>query len=105
MKRLLPAAALIALAGCGRVNDLQPAPGHALPVRPKFATVTPTPTDLLTAPPYARPHRVDELEGVGERRRADRFDLPPPDGGAAPQPQTATQVQPSTDDPGPVTPR
>ena len=80
--RLIAGIAL--LAGCGRVGDLKPAPGQPLPVKPLMARTTPTPEQLLTPPPYARPDRVDELVKKSEPRRADPFDLPPPSGGAAP---------------------
>jgi hypothetical protein len=73
------------LAGCGRVSELQPKPGHALPVKPMMARTTPTVSQLLTPPTYARPDRVDELVKRSQPRAADPFDLPPPSGGAAPQ--------------------
>ena len=34
--------ATVGLAGCGRVAELQPAPGQALPVKPMMARTTPT---------------------------------------------------------------
>ena len=83
------------LAGCGQQADLKPAPGRALPVKPLLAKVTPTAEQLLTPPVNARPQRVDELIKRSEPRRADRFDLPPPDGGAVP-------MLPAGSDPGPV---
>src|SRR5947209_5125697 len=73
------------LAGCGRVSELQPRPGHALPVKPLMARTTPTVNELLTPPTYAHPDRVDELVKRSQPRAADPFDLPPPSGGAAPQ--------------------
>jgi predicted small lipoprotein YifL len=93
------------LAGCGRIGDLQPAPGQALPVKPKMARTTPTPEELLTPPPYARPERIDEILRRNVPRTADRFDLPPPDGGAAPAAETEAQADSRTDDPGPATPQ
>ena len=75
---LLVAVALLALAGCGRVADLKPAPGQPLPVKPLMARTTPTPSELLTPPTYARPERVDELVKRSQPRAADPFDLPPP---------------------------
>jgi hypothetical protein len=80
---LLTAASLAAPA-CGQTTDLQPAPGHALPVKPLLAKSTPTAEQLLTPPTNARPARVDELIRRSEPRRPDRFDLPPADGGLAP---------------------
>jgi hypothetical protein len=83
--RLLLLAAAFGLASCGRVAELKPAPGHALPVKPVMARATPTVEQLLTAPTYARPDRVDELVKRSQPRAADPFDLPPPSGGDAPQ--------------------
>src|SRR5436305_3508919 len=82
--RLLLLATVLGLAGCGRVAQLQPAPGHALPVKPEMARATPTVEELLTPPTYARPDRVDELVKRSQPRSSDPFDLPPPSGGAAP---------------------
>jgi len=103
--RLLLFAAL-GLAGCGRVAELQPAPGHALPVKPMMARTTPTVEQLLTPPTYARPSRVDELVTRSRPRAADPFDLPPPSGGEAPSqpagtppsnvPATTTTTSPPT---------
>lgn len=75
---------LCCLGGCGQMAPLQPAPGQSLPVRPLLASATPTAEQLLTPPTNARPARVDELIKRSEPRKLDRFDLPPPDGGAAP---------------------
>lgn len=72
------------LAGCARTAPLKPAPGQSLPVKPLMAKSTPTPEQLLAIPDIARPQRVDELMRRSEPREPDRFDLPPPDGGAAP---------------------
>ena len=69
---------------CGQMAPLQPAPGQRLPVKPLLANATPTAEQLLTPPTNARPARVDELIKRSEPRKPDRFDLPPPDGGAAP---------------------
>jgi hypothetical protein len=80
---LLTAGTLVAGA-CGQMAELQPAPGQRLPVKPLLANATPTAEQLLTPPTNARPARVDELIKRSEPRKADRFDLPPPDGGAAP---------------------
>lgn len=95
----------LGLASCGRIGELQPAPGQSLPVKPKMARATPTPEELLTPPPYARPERIDEILRRNEPRQTDRFDLPPPDGGAAPAAGTTTAAEDRTDDAGPATPR
>ena len=89
----------IALAGCGTAGSLKPPPGQALPIKPAMAQVTPTAEDLLAKPPFAAPERIDELMKRSVPRTADRFDLPPPSGGAAPVPddeeanQEAVRVQ------------
>jgi hypothetical protein len=96
MRRCLTIAAVLALAGCGRIANLEPAPGHALPVKPAMAKETPTAVQLLTPPAYARPVRVDDLIRRSQPRAQDPFDLPPPTGGAAPS-------LPAGTDPGAVT--
>jgi hypothetical protein len=102
--RVLLLAFLFGVAGCGRVADLQPAAGKALPVKPLMARSTPTPNDLLTIPPYAKPDRVDELVKRSQPRTADPFDLPPPTGGAAPAQPAGTDPQPVSNETGPATP-
>lgn len=77
MKRLIPCALVLALAGCGAAKELQPAPGAALPVAPYGAKATPTPAQLLTPTTQQRPQRSDELLRNSEQRRSDDFDLPP----------------------------
>jgi hypothetical protein len=100
--RLASAAALLSLAACGRMGDLKPAEGHALPVKPLMARSTPTPTELLTAPAYAAPNRVDELMKKSTPRLADPFDLPPPSGQAPTPPVEDNETNNSV---GPVTPQ
>jgi hypothetical protein len=98
--RILLVLATVLTASCGRVTELQPAPGQALPVKPLMARTTPTPAELLTPPTYARPVRVDDLVTRSEPRKADPFDLPPPTGGAAPPISPTTPSQPATDPTG-----
>jgi hypothetical protein len=86
------------LGGCGRVVDLQPAPGQPLPVKPLMARTTPTPQQLLAVPTYAKPDRVDELVKRSEPRAQDPFNLPPPTGGAAPSLPPGNQTLPLSDD-------
>ena len=86
MKRLILALASLGLAACGKIAPLEPPPGQPLPVRPLMATKTPDAEQLLSYTPQARPERIDELVRKSVPRKADRFDLPPPDGGAAPVP-------------------
>ena len=95
--RLALLAAVIGLVSCGRVADLQPPPGHKLPVKPEMARTTPTAKELLAIPTYARPDRVDELVRRSEPRPADPFNLPPPTGGAA------APAQPAGMEPAPAT--
>jgi hypothetical protein len=101
--RLFLIAAIVTLAGCGKVSPLQPAAGQSLPVKPAMASVTPDAEQLLTPPSYAKPERIDELMKRSQPRRADRFDLPPPSGEAPTLPQT--QEENSSEEAGPVTPR
>ncbi|HEV2595702.1 MAG TPA: hypothetical protein VGU01_10925 [Sphingomicrobium sp.] len=82
--RILLIAGIVSLNGCGHQVDLEPAPGHRLPVKPLMARSTPTFEQLLTPPIQTRPVRVDELVTRSKPRPADPFDLPPPTGGAAP---------------------
>ena len=86
--------AALSLTACGSAGSLKPPPGQALPVKPAMAQITPTAEDLLTRPAFAAPERIDELMKKSAPRKADRFDLPPPDGGAAPLPETE---QPASD--------
>ncbi len=87
----------LALAACGQTAPLKPLPGQSFPVRPLMARATPSVADLLELPPQAVPRRVDELLTKNQPRRADRFDLPPADGGAAPvEGVTSTQAPATT---------
>lgn len=96
MLRFAIVTVLSVLAGCGRVADLEPAKGQALPVKPMMARSVPDADALLTPPPYAEPDRIDELLKRSEPRQSDRFDLPPPTGGDAP-PLPAGAVPESAD--------
>ena len=98
-------AAILGVASCGRVAELRPAAGSALPVKPVMARTTPTPQELLAVPPYARPDRVDELVKRSQPRPSDPFDLPPATGGAAPSLPAGTDPQPAVTDTGPATPK
>src|SRR4051812_3392742 len=104
LTRIIAATVLLALAGCGRVADLKPAPGQPLPVKPLMARATPTPQELLRSPTYARPDRVGELMKRSEPRPQAPFNLPPPTGGAAPRVPAGTDPQPVDTSTGPATP-
>src|SRR4051794_37198052 len=103
--RLVLAIGMFGLPGCGRLEELKPAAGQSLPVKPLLASTTPTADQLLTPPTYAHPDRVDELMKRSAPRKQDPFDLPPPTGGAAPALPAGTDVTPVTDDTGPVKPQ
>ncbi len=78
MKRALTIAALCLLtAACGKQGELRPAEGKALPPKPTMASETPTPSQLLTPAPEARPERETELLRRSRVREQDPFDLPP----------------------------
>ena len=98
-------ACMALLAGCGSMSELKPPPGEPLPVKPLMARTTPTPEDLLKAPVYARPDRVDELVKRSQPRRADPFDLPPPTGSAGPGEPAGTDPEPVSNETGPSTPQ
>ena len=84
IRRCVILALPLALAACGDTAPLKPASGQSLPVKPALAQVTPDAEDLLRPTVMAAPERVDELVTRSLPRETDRFDLPPPDGGAAP---------------------
>ena len=67
---------LLGLSACGGTQMLKPKAGASLPPKPEFAAV-PTPDELMTAEDQARPQRNDELLQKSEKRRDDKFDLPP----------------------------
>ena len=102
--RIIAAAAIFALGGCGRVAELRPVKGQE-PVKPLMARAAPTPEQLLSLPPYAKPTRVDELVKRSEPRKPDPFDLPPPTGSAAPAVPAGMDPMPVDKDTGPSTPQ
>ncbi len=89
----------LTLAACAQTAQLKPAPGKSLPVRPLMARATPDVDDLLALPPQAVPRRVDELLTKNQKRKADRFDLPPADAAAPPAEVEPTQSAPATTGP------
>ena len=106
MKRpLLLMAATLLIGGCAKIAPLEPAPGQDLPVKPAMAATTPTAEELLQPRTDAAPQRVDELIRKSAPRRADRFDLPPPDGGAPTLPAGATPPATSSQITGPESPK
>jgi hypothetical protein len=67
----------LARASCGARESLKPVATAALPPAPYGAKATPSPDDLLRAPPQTRPARSDDLIQSSDKRRSDTFDLPP----------------------------
>ena len=102
MKRKAILVAALMLTGCGTLGPLRQPKGEALPIKPAMAQTTPTAEELLTPRVDSHPERVDEILKKSAPRKADRFDLPPPDGGAAPLPNTAeptSSEKPTLSDP------
>ena len=97
---LLPA---LALGACADAGPLKPALGADLPPRPVLARTTPDADDLLLPPPQARPERVDEIVTRSTPRQPDPFDLAPPEGGAAPQPEPTEAADDARDDGSDIT--
>jgi hypothetical protein len=75
-KATLAVTALL-LAGCGKVGDLEPRTGNAMPPKAYGQTAEQTAQALTTPSVQARPGRSDELLKRSERRENDPFDLPP----------------------------
>nr|WP_047167287.1 hypothetical protein [Sphingomonas sp. Y57] len=78
IRTLLAAAALLALAACGKRDALRPTGGHSLPPKPATAATQPDVPALLTPPVETRPGRSDDVLRRSEERPDDRFNLPPP---------------------------
>jgi len=76
-KALLPLLALAMLAGCGSKQDLKPNTGSQLPPKPAAATDVPAPLELMMPDDQSRPLRSDEVLTKSERRKDDKFELPP----------------------------
>ncbi len=96
MKRIWILVTAFALTGCGTLGPLKPPKGESLPVKPAMAQVAPSAEELLTPRVDSHPERVDEILKRSVPRKADRFDLPPPDGGAAPLPDKAAPTSSET---------
>lgn len=77
MRTVLSLILMLALSACGGTQVLKPKARASLPPKPEFAaTVTPA-DQLMTPDDQARPQRNDELLLKSEKRRDDKFDLPP----------------------------
>jgi hypothetical protein len=77
MKTVVVLAFVLALSACGGRQVLKPQPGASLPPKPEFAATVPTAEQLMTPEDQSRPKRSDELLLKSEKRRDDKFDLPP----------------------------
>ncbi|WP_305096687.1 LPS translocon maturation chaperone LptM [Croceibacterium aestuarii] len=77
IRRLAPLAGLLLLAACGQKKDLEPLPGHDLPVAPYGSDHQLSASELLEPPTQAAPERSVELRKRSEEREDDPFDLPP----------------------------
>lgn len=80
MKTAFALALILALAACGGRQVLKPQEGASLPPKAQFARTVPTPEELMTPDDQARPQRNDEFLLKSEKRRDDKFDLPPTGG-------------------------
>lgn len=76
--RSLVMVVMLGLAACGNRVQLVPKEGNALPPAPVGADDRAGADALLTPEDQARPARNDEILRRSEKRRDDRFDLPPP---------------------------
>jgi hypothetical protein len=79
MKTVVALALILVLSACGGRQVLKPQQGASLPPKPEFAATVPTAEALMTPDDQARPQRNDELLLKSEKRRDDKFDLPPTD--------------------------
>ena len=68
----------VLLAGCGARSGLKPQANKQLPITPFTAGAPLTADQLLKTDTQAQPGRSDEQLKKSEKRRDDKFDLPPP---------------------------
>lgn len=81
----------LSLAACGKVGDLEPRTGNAMPPKAYGQKAEQTAEALTTPSVQARPGRTDELLKRSERRQDDPFDVPP---GEEPKPFDTKEVEP-----------
>ncbi len=94
---LLVAGVALAATACGKVGDLEPRSGNALPPKAYGQTAEQSAGVLTTPSAQARPGRSDELLKRSERRADDPFDVAP---GEQPKPLNAEdQAPPAKTDP------
>jgi hypothetical protein len=96
-RALLVIGMALSATACGKVGDLEPRSGNALPLK-AYGQATEQSAQKLTTPSVqARPGRSDELLKRSERREDDPFDIAP---GEQPKPlNPEEQTPPSKTDP------
>lgn len=78
MKKLVVGSLLVlALAGCGSKKDLFRPEGDRVPAMPATDRDALTSEEMITPSAQARPKRADEILRRSEKRKEDKFDLPP----------------------------
>jgi hypothetical protein len=92
-RKLLVLGVGLCLVGCGKVGDLEPRTGNAMPPKAYGQTSKQTAEALSTPPVQARPDRTDELLKRSTRREDDPFDVPP---GQEPKPFNPEDAAPET---------
>ncbi len=88
MKARVAILAIIVLGGCGKVGNLEPRSGDALPPQAYAQTEKQSAERLLGTTEQSRPGRSDELLRRSESRTGDPFDVPP---GSEPTPLEGTE--------------
>ncbi len=68
---------LVLLTACGTTQKLKPQTGVSLPPKASAARTVPTPDELIAPDSQSRPQRTDDALQRSEKRKPDRFDLPP----------------------------
>lgn len=78
MRKLLTVSiVMLALAACGSKKALVRPAGDPVPATPVVDRVAPTSDQMITPDAQSRPERSDEILRRSEKRREDKFDLPP----------------------------
>jgi hypothetical protein len=77
VRKIALLALALGLGACGKVGDLEPRSGNALPPAAYGQTTQQSAEALTTPSAQARPARSDELLRRSARREDDPFDVPP----------------------------
>jgi hypothetical protein len=94
--------ASLVLTGCGKVGELTPQGGKAMPSRAYGQSQEQTATALITPSVQSRPGRSDELLRRSQSRSDDPFDLPP---GSVPVPITDAKAERNSSSNQPASPQ